>query len=112
MKVVDANKAAQATNPHNVDARNLHANDHVQVVMVTLQPGEALKRHITPVDVCFYVLEGTGIVEIGEERQEVSVDMLVDSPARVPHRLLNEGTVPFRFLVVKTPKPTESTRIL
>ena len=112
MKVVDARKAAQTPNPHKVDARKLHASDHVQVVMITLQPGEALKRHITPVDAFFYVLEGTGIVEIGEERQEVSTDMLIDSPARIPHRLLNEGTVPFRFLVVKTPKPTESTQIL
>ena len=103
MKVVDARKATQVPNSHKVDARNLHASDHVQVVMITLQPGEALKRHITPVDACFFVLEGTGIVEVGEERQEVSTDMLVDSPARIPHRLLNEGTVPFRFLVVKTP---------
>ena len=33
MKVVDANKAAQTPNPHRVDARNLHANDHVQVML-------------------------------------------------------------------------------
>ena len=43
MKVVDARKATQVPNSHKVDARNLHASDHVQVVMITLQPGEALK---------------------------------------------------------------------
>jgi len=58
------------------------------------------------------VLEGSGIVEIGGERQTVSRDMLVDSPARIPHRLLNKGDKTFRFLVVKTPKPTSSTKIL
>ena len=31
----------------------------------------SIKRHITPVDVFFYVLEGTGVVEIGKEKQTV-----------------------------------------
>jgi len=39
-------------------------------------------------------------------------DMLIESPARIPHRLLNQGDEVFRFLVVKTPKPTRATRIL
>ena len=112
MKIINALEAPEAPNPHGVSARGLHSNEHVQAVMVTLLPGEALKLHVTPVDVFFYVLEGSGVVEIGGERQTVSRDMLVDSPARIPHRLLNEGNEPFRFLVVKTPKPTGSTKIL
>ena len=85
--------------------------------MVTLQPGEALKRHVTPVDVFFYVLEGEGIVEIDDEQEHVSRDMLIDSPARIPHRLLNDGDEVFRFLGEprlwsKTLRPTESTRVL
>lgn len=60
------------------------------------------------------MLAGRGIVEIGDEREEVSPDMLVVSPARIPHRLLNEGEsdAVFRFLVVKTPRPTKATKIL
>ncbi len=112
MKIINALEAPEAPNPHGVSARALHNSEHVQVSMVTLQPGEALKRHVTPVDVFFYVLEGEGIVEIGDEQEQVSRDMLIDSPARIPHRLLNEGDAVFRFLVVKTPRPTESTRVL
>jgi len=112
MKTINALEAAEVPNPHDVSARNLHETEHVQVVMVTLQPGEALKLHVTPVDVFFYGLEGHGIVEIGDEHEEVSPDMLVDSPARIPHRLLNESDAVFRFLVVKTPRPTGATRVL
>lgn len=112
MKIINALEAPEAPNPHGVSARGLHSNEHVQAVMVTLQPGEALELHVTPVDVFFYVLEGSGIVEIGGERQTVSRDMLIESPARIPHRLLNKGNETFRFLVVKTPKPTSSTKIL
>ena len=80
--------------------------------MITLQPGEALKRHMTPVDVIFYVLEGTGVVEIGNERATVGKDTLIESPARIPHRWMNESGLIFRVLVVKVPKPTEETKLL
>jgi quercetin dioxygenase-like cupin family protein len=112
MKIVNALEAPEAPNPHGVSARGLHSTEHVQVSMVTLQPGEALRRHVTPVDAFFYVLEGEGMVEIGEERERVSTDMLIHSPARIPHRLINDGDAVFRFLVVKTPRQTESTRVL
>lgn len=80
--------------------------------MVTLQPGESLKWHVTPVDVFFYVLEGRGIVEIADESAEVEPHMVIESPARIRHRLRNESSETFRFLVFKTPRPTESTQIL
>jgi quercetin dioxygenase-like cupin family protein len=81
-------------------------------VVITLKPGEFLKKHITPVDVFFYVLEGEGTVEIGDERKTAGKDMLVESPARVPHRWMNESGKVFRVLVVKVPKPTEETKLL
>ena len=56
-------------------------------------------------------MEGQGVVEIGEEQEEVSRDMLIESPARIPHRLMNESSGLFRFLVVKTPRPTRPTSI-
>jgi mannose-6-phosphate isomerase-like protein (cupin superfamily) len=81
-------------------------------VHIELKPGEALKKNITPVDVFFYVLEGKGVVEIGDETQEVSRDMLIESPAKIPHRLMNPEDGIFRVLVVKVPRPTEPTRLL
>jgi len=65
-----------------------------------------LIKHATPVDVFFYILEGNGIVEIGDEKQHVTKDMLVDSPKNIPHCLYNDGDEDFRILVVKTPRPS------
>lgn len=112
MNIVNALTAAEMPNPHGISARELLSTEHAQVVMMTLEPGETLKLHSTPVDVFFYVLEGEGVVEIGEERETVTRDMLVESPIRIPHLLRNEGSSTFRFLVVKTPRPTEKTRFL
>jgi len=112
MKIVDATKTPSSENPHHVDARKLCEIPHAVVVMITLQPGESLKRHVTPVDVIFYVLEGTGTVEIGDERATVGKDTLIESPARIPHRWINESGSVFRVLVIKVPKPTEETKLL
>jgi len=74
-------------NVHNVDARNLYNREEAMISIITLTHGQSLKRHITHVDVAFYVLEGEGIVEIGEEKQKVSKDTLIESPKDVLHCL-------------------------
>jgi quercetin dioxygenase-like cupin family protein len=81
-------------------------------VHITLQPGESLKRHITPVDVFFYVLEGEGIIEIGDEKREVHADTIIHSPAKVVHCWYNDSPNIVRILVAKTPQPKDSTIIL
>ncbi|MBW1782700.1 MAG: cupin domain-containing protein [Deltaproteobacteria bacterium] len=112
METVNSKTAPLADNPHRVKASQLYDTQHAQVVHITLEPGESLKKHITPVDVFFYVLEGKGVVEIGEEKREVEEDTLVNSPAKIPHCWYNESGSVFRFLVVKVPRPTASTKIL
>lgn len=112
MKITDVSMVVSGPNPHHVDARRIYDSPHAMAVVITLQPGEALKKHITPVDVFFYVLEGTGVVEIGDEKETVEKDMLVESPAQIPHRWTNETKEVFRVLVVKVPKPTTETRLL
>jgi quercetin dioxygenase-like cupin family protein len=112
MKVIEMKSSPEKPNPHNVSVRLLYDTENAQAVHIELKPGEALKKHVTPVDVFFYVLEGKGIVEIGDETQEVSRDTLVESPAKIPHRFLNPGDGIFRVLVVKAPRQTEATRML
>ena len=112
MKITDVSQVVSGPNPHHVDARKIYESPHAMAVVITLKPGESLKKHITPVDVFFYVLEGVGVIEIGDERQTVGKDMLVESPARIPHRWINESTALFRVLVIKVPRPTEETRLL
>ncbi len=112
MRTIKAAEADALKNPHKVKVSKLYDTEHAQAMHITLEPGESLKKHSTPVDVFFYVLEGTGVVEIGEERKEVGPDTLIDSPAKIPHCWYNESDKLFRVLVVKVPRPTESTRLL
>ena len=99
-------------NPHKIDSRHLHSSEFASIIHITLQPSESLLRHITPVDVVFYVLEGEGVVKIGDEEQEVGTDTLIESPANIEHCWYNRSENVFRVLVIKTPKPTTPTKFL
>ena len=112
MKITKVSDAPAHQNPHGIDARKLYDTQHAQVVIITLEPGQQLKKHITPVDAIFFVLEGRGIVEVGDEKEEVGPDTLIDSPAKIPHCWYNESNATLRVLVVKVPKQEGPSKIL
>jgi quercetin dioxygenase-like cupin family protein len=109
MEIKHLEKTPIMDNAHGVDARNLYDRPEAMVTVITLQPGQSLKRHITPVDVAFYVLDGTGIVEIGDEKREVGEHSLIESPKDIVHCWYNESGSVLRFMVIKAPKPDRKT---
>jgi len=111
MQTVEVLKQPVLANPHGVEARKLYDSQHAQVMHITLGPGQSLKKHTTPVDVFFYVLEGTGVVEIGDESREAGPNTLIESPAGGSHCWHNRGDAVLRVLVVKTPRPAENARM-
>ncbi len=112
MKITKISEQPLAKNPHGVDVRRVYESNHALSSVITFQPGEKLLRHITPVDVFFYVLEGEGVVEVGDEKKSVSKDTVIDSPKDIPHCWYNESDDILRVLVVKVPRPTGNTRLL
>ena len=112
MKISKIAEIESSPNPHGVDARKIYDTENAVVVHMTIKPGESLKKHSTPVDVFFYVLEGEGIVEIGDEKEKVSKDSLIESPAKTPHTWYNKGRNDLRILIVKVPRPNKSTKIV
>jgi mannose-6-phosphate isomerase-like protein (cupin superfamily) len=82
MKITRVESISVFQNPHEVEAKRIYENGKIGVIYMALKPGQSLKKHTTPVDVFFYILEGKGIVEIGEEKQEVEKDMLIESPTK------------------------------
>ncbi|HNW16013.1 MAG TPA: cupin domain-containing protein [bacterium] len=94
---------------HNVDARNLYNTPDAMVTIITLKPGQSLKRHITPVDVAFYVIKGSGIIEIGDEKEPVEEGTLVESPKDILHCWYNESKTDLTFMVIKAPRPEKKT---
>lgn len=90
----------------------MYSQPDAQAMHITLQPGESLKPHKTPVDVFFYILEGNPTVHVGDNSTVFTKDTLVESPKEIVHYLSNSGNEIARILVVKTPNPQNSTKVL
>lgn len=112
MKIIKVKDMPVVDTPHKVDVRRLYDKDNAQAMHITLQPGEALKPHITPVDVFFFVLEGTPDILVGEMKQTIEPNTLIESPKDIVHCLYNNSENPARILVVKAPKPTSQAKLL
>ncbi len=112
MIVTKVSETAIKENIHKVDARKIFDTENMQLVHIHLNPGEALKPHITPVDVVFYILEGQPDVLIGNEKSRVSINMLIESPKNIVHCIYNDSDQPARILAVKSPRPETKSIIV
>jgi mannose-6-phosphate isomerase-like protein (cupin superfamily) len=112
MKVIKFQDQEIHPNPHGVDVRKLYDKESAQVSIITLEPGEGLKPHKTPVDVFFVVLEGTPVIQVGDEEELCEKDTLIESPTNIVHNIFNPTQSIARILVVKAPRPAMMSRIL
>jgi len=112
MKIMTLSETQTTNNPHGVDARMLYDRETAQAIHIRLNPGQSLKPHITPVDVFFFIIEGTPDILVGEEKQRVTANTIVESPKDVVHCIYNNTDRVARILVVKAPKPVTQTKIL
>ncbi len=105
MIITKVKETEKAQNPHQRDVRRLYNKTSAQVAHLRLNPGESLKPHYTPVDVFFYVLEGTPDIMVGDETVTVEPDSLVESPKDIIHCIYNNSDKGIRVLIVKAPRP-------
>ena len=105
MVITTLENATAVPNPAGLDARRLYDMPEAQVIHIRLTPGQAVAKHIIPVNAAFYVLEGTGLFEIGEESAEASAGMIVESPASLTRGIVNTGSGDLCFLVFRAPRP-------
>jgi mannose-6-phosphate isomerase-like protein (cupin superfamily) len=99
MEIKNYKKLGNAVNPHGVQSKKLYDKTPATIIHLLLKAGEALKPHITPVDVAFYVLEGTPEILVGEEKVMVTKDDIIESPKNIVHCIYNETDKMFVYLL-------------
>jgi quercetin dioxygenase-like cupin family protein len=89
-----------------------HVNDLVmdraeaetsEVFLVVLEPGEGPPLHVhNDTEQIFYILEGAGVLQVGEELQMHPVNSgdVVRIPPQTPHRIQCQGSDSMRYLSV------------
>lgn len=112
MEIRNYKNLSNTTNPHGIQSTKMYDKEHALIMHLLLKAGEGLKPHITPVDVAFYVLEGSPTILVGEEKIKVEKDDIIESPKDIVHSIYNETEKDVRVLVMKLPKPVAKTIIL
>ncbi len=68
-----------------------------------LAPGKEIEAHVDPYEEIYFVLEGQGLMSVGQESREVGPLDATYLPAGIPHALLNIGDQDLVILVVAAP---------
>jgi quercetin dioxygenase-like cupin family protein len=85
---------------------DLVASAHLMSGLNCFEPGQAQKVHAHGgADKLYYVVEGSGEFEVGEEVRQVSEGELLYVPADIPHGVLNNSDARLVVLIVISPNP-------
>lgn len=87
--------------PINIAAHKLFGSERNELIHLCFKPGEVLEKHQNPFDVIFYVLEGSGTLEVDDQSFSVGADTVIDVSAPQMRGWTNTGTTDLRILVIK-----------
>jgi quercetin dioxygenase-like cupin family protein len=99
MQIIELKNAEKV--PISIDARKLLTRKDCELIHLTLKPTEILEKHSNPFDAAFYVLSGSGELEVGDETATISADTVIEIAAGELRGWKNSGTEELRVLVVK-----------
>ena len=99
MNIVNLQNAEKV--PFNLDGRKMFASSKAEIIHLRLKKGEVLAKHTNPFDVAIYIVEGNGIIETDEAKNEVSANDTISIAAGLNRGLTNTGDSDLRVLVFK-----------
>lgn len=108
MKVIKVNELPFVKTGWGIKGKPIIDMLEIGIVNLVMEPGEKVPSHKTPVNVLFQVIEGKGLITIGDETQIVEAGDIVVSPLEIPHALEANQDCIFSVYVIKTPNPQKS----
>ncbi|MFA7661718.1 MAG: cupin domain-containing protein [Anaerovoracaceae bacterium] len=103
MQVIKSKDMVGEINMRGVSAVHLINETHTRVTKITMHPGDEVPAHDVPVEVFFFVIQGKGTIQIGEELAIVEAQDLVLCPMNTKMSLRADQGDTFVVLNVKTP---------
>jgi mannose-6-phosphate isomerase-like protein (cupin superfamily) len=77
------------------------------VTLVEMVPGGVQPPHAHDPEQMYYILEGTGMITVGSEREPVGSGDCIGFPSNTIHGLENTGATVLRYLSAASPSFTE-----
>lgn len=85
----------------NMTGRRLFASGEVAIIHMTVHPAGVVTPHAAAVNMEFFVISGHGRFSVGDDEVLAEPGTLVESPANIPHGIVNVGKDPLVLLAVK-----------
>ena len=92
--------------PDKMGKSTVMRGDFLFVGLNAFEPGQEHAPHVHEgQDKLYFILEGTGVVHIGEQAQSLSAGDAAYAPSGVPHSIHNPGPERLVTMVVLAPPP-------
>jgi len=85
-----------------VSARTTGA-ERLTTTLVEIEPGGRQRLHAHRPEQTYHILEGAGIMTVGEETQRIHAGMSIFIPSNAPHALANDGEKTLRYFSAASP---------
>jgi mannose-6-phosphate isomerase-like protein (cupin superfamily) len=82
-------------------------NEHSQVVLMSVEPGDDVGEETHDVDQVLVFVEGEGESVLNCERGRIGAGSLVSVPAGTRHNFINTGATPLKLYTVYAPPEEE-----
>ena len=76
---------------------------HLVTTLVQIEPGGEQRVHNHVAEQVYFVIEGSGLMTVGSETQEVGPGECVFIPSEAPHGIRNRGMVVLRYFSAAAP---------
>ena len=103
MNIIKMEEIKGSENKRGVTAKKLISHENTRVMNLVLEPGNVVPEHSVPVDVFFYIVEGSGTIKIGDEEAVVEAKDIITCPPDTVMSLKADQNEKFVVLNVKTP---------
>jgi quercetin dioxygenase-like cupin family protein len=87
--------------PFKFDGRVMFSSEKLEVIHLTLPPGDKMEPHTQPFDVVFFVIEGKGKLQLEDGSTEGNPGTCIFVPAGKLRSWGNSGNSDFRVIVIK-----------
>src|SRR4051812_12168356 len=77
--------------------------EHLTTTLAVIEPGGQQRIHSHPPEQVYFILEGSGLMIVGDETQRVGPGDCIFIPSGQPHGLKNDGAVVLRYFSAAAP---------
>jgi mannose-6-phosphate isomerase-like protein (cupin superfamily) len=81
----------------------LFTNEHSQVVLMSIKPGEDIGREVHHVDQILVIIQGHGLAKVAGEEHVVEAHDMIVVPAGAEHNFVNTGEQDMKLFTIYAP---------